>query len=272
MCGPGEAPKLAEMGHFDSRRADAVLPVGRGAVRQPHQRQRHGPRGRSGATGPPAVRRPPGRRRPHRARRRGRRLRAVLHRRHLLGRSRRAVPEVPVRAASGSATSSSPGRGRWLRATIDRPEARNAISPSVIEGLEAAVRRARRDGPEVLVLRGAGGTFCAGADLDWVRSPSTSPAPWTDGGAFTAVIRRLNRRPRRHRGGTVRLGGRRRGLRPGRRLRAPAGLRRRRGRRGGPDRRPPPRARAPPRRPADRCGSTRRSPPPAAGGCSCRAR
>jgi enoyl-CoA hydratase/carnithine racemase len=82
--------------------------------------------------------------------------------------------------------------GPVLRATIDRPEARNAIGPSVIEGLEAAVRRARQGGARVLVLRGAAGTFCAGADLAFVRSTIDQPGALEDGGAFASVIHRLN--------------------------------------------------------------------------------
>lgn len=60
--------------------------------------------------------------------------------------------------------------GRVLRATIDRPQARNAISAGVVEGLAAAIDRAEADGVRVLVLRGAGGTFCAGADLEHVTA------------------------------------------------------------------------------------------------------
>jgi enoyl-CoA hydratase/carnithine racemase len=82
--------------------------------------------------------------------------------------------------------------GPVLRATIDRPEARNAISPSVMEGLEAAVRRAREINARVLVLRGAGGTFCAGADLDFVLSTIDQPGAMEPDGAFASVIRRLN--------------------------------------------------------------------------------
>jgi len=86
----------------------------------------------------------------------------------------------------------SPGTAAVLRATIDRPEARNAISPSVVEGLEAAVRRAGQIGARVLVVRGAAGTFCAGADLEFVRSTIDQPGALDDGGAFASVIRRLN--------------------------------------------------------------------------------
>jgi enoyl-CoA hydratase/carnithine racemase len=59
--------------------------------------------------------------------------------------------------------------GPVVRATIDRPRVRNAISPGVIEGLEGAIDEATA-GTRVLVLRGAGGVFCAGADLDFVRT------------------------------------------------------------------------------------------------------
>ena len=86
----------------------------------------------------------------------------------------------------------SPGTGVVLRATIDRPEARNAISPSVVDGLEAAVRRARDVDARVLVIRGAGGTFSAGADLAFVLSTIDQPGAIEDGGAFASVIRRLN--------------------------------------------------------------------------------
>ena len=54
-----------------------------------------------------------------------------------------------------------------LGLTLDRPEKRNALSAALIEGLHTALERADLD-PEVrvLVLRGAGPDFCAGADLD----------------------------------------------------------------------------------------------------------
>ncbi|HEY0816887.1 MAG TPA: enoyl-CoA hydratase-related protein [Pseudonocardia sp.] len=52
----------------------------------------------------------------------------------------------------------------WL--TIDRPEARNALSAAVREGLWAGVRRFNADDAAVLVLTGTGDkAFCAGGDL-----------------------------------------------------------------------------------------------------------
>ncbi|QPV61903.1 enoyl-CoA hydratase/isomerase family protein [Halosimplex litoreum] len=49
--------------------------------------------------------------------------------------------------------------------TLDRPDRRNALTPAALDDLEAAVDGA--DEPVVL-LRGAGSAFCAGADLDAV--------------------------------------------------------------------------------------------------------
>jgi methylglutaconyl-CoA hydratase len=54
--------------------------------------------------------------------------------------------------------------------TIDRPERRNAFDDQVISALrEAFETMAAADGVRVLFLTGAGGTFSAGADLDWMR-------------------------------------------------------------------------------------------------------
>jgi enoyl-CoA hydratase len=50
--------------------------------------------------------------------------------------------------------------------TIDRPEARNAVDRPTAEALAAAFRRFDADAAlSVAVLTGAGGVFCAGADL-----------------------------------------------------------------------------------------------------------
>ncbi|MDZ7937436.1 MAG: enoyl-CoA hydratase/isomerase family protein [Rhodoferax sp.] len=70
--------------------------------------------------------------------------------------------------------------GAVLHITLNRPEARNAMSLQMVSELQlarqapagrgflqrpAAQPRARRDAVRVVVLRGAGGHFCAGADL-----------------------------------------------------------------------------------------------------------
>jgi enoyl-CoA hydratase/carnithine racemase len=50
--------------------------------------------------------------------------------------------------------------------TLDRPDARNALAPSALDDLRAAVAAA--DQP-VVYVHGAGDAFCAGADLDTVQ-------------------------------------------------------------------------------------------------------
>jgi len=55
--------------------------------------------------------------------------------------------------------------------TINRPEARNAIDLPTAAGLADAFRRFGADGAlSVAILTGAGGTFCAGADLKAVAT------------------------------------------------------------------------------------------------------
>jgi enoyl-CoA hydratase len=60
--------------------------------------------------------------------------------------------------------------GPVVRAVIDRPRARNAINEGVVDGLEAALETADSSGAKVVVLSGAGGHFCAGADLELVQT------------------------------------------------------------------------------------------------------
>lgn len=55
--------------------------------------------------------------------------------------------------------------GAVARVVIDRPAARNALSPAVLHGLGTAVDDATDAGAAVLVLSGAGGALSAGADL-----------------------------------------------------------------------------------------------------------
>ena len=56
---------------------------------------------------------------------------------------------------------------------LDRPAKRNALDRAMLDSLAAAVGRlAGRDDVRAVVVRGAGGTFCAGADIaDWVGTP-----------------------------------------------------------------------------------------------------
>src|SRR5919204_4701755 len=57
-------------------------------------------------------------------------------------------------------------RGHVLIVTMNRPEARNALSGPMLAGMSAAWNRVDED-PDIraCILTGAGGAFCAGADL-----------------------------------------------------------------------------------------------------------
>lgn len=73
-------------------------------------------------------------------------------------------------------------RGDHVRVvTIDRPERRNALDHATLAGLRSALEQAPA-ATRVLVLRGAGGHFCAGADLSGVEDEG-----------FTAELRRVLR-------------------------------------------------------------------------------
>ena len=54
--------------------------------------------------------------------------------------------------------------------TIDRPESRNAVDRATAEALADAFRAFDESEASVAVLTGAGGTFCAGADLKAISS------------------------------------------------------------------------------------------------------
>lgn len=52
-----------------------------------------------------------------------------------------------------------------VRATIDRPDQRNALNDAVLGGLESVYTAADEGPPRVVIIRGAGGNFCAGGDI-----------------------------------------------------------------------------------------------------------
>ncbi len=67
--------------------------------------------------------------------------------------------------------------GGELHITLDRPHRRNALDSSMRDGLVEAVRVAVLDPSVTTVhLRGAGGSFCSGGDLDEFGSRSDPPS------------------------------------------------------------------------------------------------
>lgn len=57
-------------------------------------------------------------------------------------------------------------KGGVLYLTLNRPEKRNAMSLGVVSALQAALSHAAEDNAvRVIVIRGAGGNFCAGGDI-----------------------------------------------------------------------------------------------------------
>lgn len=77
-----------------------------------------------------------------------------------------------------------------IHVTINRPERRNALSNTVVDGLEQVVAHIHDNQGEVraLVLRGAGGIFCAGGDLKDFKSI------FQEGGVDRAAVAASNRR------------------------------------------------------------------------------
>jgi isohexenylglutaconyl-CoA hydratase len=66
--------------------------------------------------------------------------------------------------------------GRTLYVTLNRPRARNAMTLKMVSELEAVVDAVRDDrGLRTLVLRGAEGHFCAGADVKEVAAARMAP-------------------------------------------------------------------------------------------------
>ena len=78
--------------------------------------------------------------------------------------------------------------------TIDRPEARNAVNEAVASGMAAALDDldARAD-IRVIVLTGAGGTFCSGADRGHLADVGHDPAEDRRYAALSGIYRAFTR-------------------------------------------------------------------------------
>ncbi|CAM3891132.1 enoyl-CoA hydratase/isomerase family protein [Nocardioides zeicaulis] len=75
--------------------------------------------------------------------------------------------------------------------TLDRPEKRNALDNAMVASLQAQIDfLAHRDDVRLVVVRGTGGTFCAGADIaDWATPSNATAAKQSISGnrAFDAL-------------------------------------------------------------------------------------
>ncbi len=80
--------------------------------------------------------------------------------------------------------------GTRLSLVLNRPHARNAVSPAMLDALVAAVADARTQRTDVVTITGAGGFFCAGADITSYAEPHGRPAELE---AFTRKARELCR-------------------------------------------------------------------------------
>jgi enoyl-CoA hydratase len=79
-------------------------------------------------------------------------------------------------------------RGPVALVTLDRPERRNALDHETLDALAAVIGAAADQGTRVLVLTGAHGHFCAGADLTGVEDEGFT-------GALRAVLDGLHDAP-----------------------------------------------------------------------------
>ncbi len=72
-------------------------------------------------------------------------------------------------------------RGPVLRLWLNRPEVKNALSAQMVREIQATFDTIRDDrSVRVVVIRGAGGMFCAGGDIKNMQTASLPPAPGTE--------------------------------------------------------------------------------------------
>ncbi len=91
-----------------------------------------------------------------------------------------------------------------LFVTLDRPEAKNALTAEMVEGLTTlADELAAAEDVRIVVLRGAGRTFCAGGDVKGFAKQMMAPYPapgepdpvWEGNRAFGALLQKLDAIP-----------------------------------------------------------------------------
>lgn len=83
--------------------------------------------------------------------------------------------------------------------TLDRPEKHNAMSAQMLADLtEAAAQLGRDDTVRVVILTGAGRSFCAGGDLEWMRAQRDMDAQTrsAEAGKLATMLGALNTMPK----------------------------------------------------------------------------
>jgi methylglutaconyl-CoA hydratase len=86
-----------------------------------------------------------------------------------------------------------------LSLTLNRPEKRNALNAELIDLLHQSLEHADLDGSvRVVVVRGAGKDFCAGADLDELLASAERPLAENEAAALRlgTVFRRIRELPK----------------------------------------------------------------------------
>ncbi len=69
-------------------------------------------------------------------------------------------------------------KGPVLHLWLNRPEVKNALSAQMVREIQATFDAIHDDrSVRVVVIRGAGGTFCAGGDIKTMQAASAPPAP-----------------------------------------------------------------------------------------------
>ena len=77
--------------------------------------------------------------------------------------------------------------------TINRPAAKNAVNKDVAVGIAAALDQLDADdNTHVVILTGAGGTFCSGMDL---KAFVTGETPYVEGRGFAGMVQRSTDMP-----------------------------------------------------------------------------
>jgi enoyl-CoA hydratase len=77
--------------------------------------------------------------------------------------------------------------------TLNRPERLNAITPGMVDELDAALATALADeAVRVIRIKGAGRAFCAGYDLEWASALMRDDDPWDPAADYRVMTRYVN--------------------------------------------------------------------------------